>query len=460
VFRASLEGEILECNQALARIFGYGTREELQGPGTVDLVIGAAQREMVTARLLREGSVVNLELSAKRKDGNPILLLNNMSLVRDEAGQPSAIEGTVLDITEPRKLQEQLLQAQKMDAVGQLAGGVAHDFNNLLMVISSYAELLLDRLGEQELRHNAEQIQKAARRAADLTRQLMAFSRKQVQVLRVLDLNTVLSDLARMLPRLIGEDIQLAFHAGEGLWRVQADPVQIEQVVMNLATNARDAMPHGGTFSIETCNVVLDEHYAAQHVEIPAGRYVMLAATDSGEGIAPDVLPHIFEPFFTTKETGKGTGLGLATVYGVVKQSGGYIWVYSELGCGTTFKIYLPEAQSLEQKTAPCVSRERQSRGSETILLVEDEEAVRESAREYLAGCGYNVLTACHGEEGLAVAENCEGPIGLLVTDVVMPKLGGCELAQRIAAARPDIRVLYISGYTENTLIQHGVREL
>jgi two-component system, cell cycle sensor histidine kinase and response regulator CckA len=460
VFRASLAGEILECNQATARIFGFDSREELQRPGSMDVVIGAGQRESIVARLLTAGHLVNLELAGKRKDGSPVLLLNNLSLLQDEAGRPSAFEGTVLDITEPRKLQEQLLQAQKMDAVGQLAGGVAHDFNNLLMVISSYAELMLDRLEDDGLRRNAEQIQKAARRAADLTRQLMAFSRKQVQVLRLLDLNTVLAELARMLPRLIGEDIQLAFHAGQGLWAVKADPVQIEQVVMNLATNARDAMPHGGTFSIETANVQLDEQYAGKHMEVPPGRYVMLAATDSGVGIAPEVLPHIFEPFFTTKPTGKGTGLGLATVYGIVKQSGGYVSVYSELGRGTAFKIYLPQANAADQKPEAGERREECLDGSETILLVEDEEAVRESAREYLAGCGYNVLTACNGQEGLEVAESYRDRIWLLVTDVVMPQLGGSELAQRIAAARPDIRVLYISVYTENTVLQHGVREL
>src|SRR5205823_4732943 len=303
------------------------------------------------------------------------------------------------------RLEIQLQQAQKVDAIGRLAGGVAHDFNNLLMVISSYAELMLDSLAAQHpLRRNVDEIQKASRRAADLTRQLLAFGRKQMQSLQFLDLNAIIEDINKMLPRLIGEDIELVFVPGQKLGKVKADPVQIEQVLMNLVANARDAMPKGGKLLIETASVQLDDTYVLEHSIVPPGEYILLAVTDSGQGIKPEHLAHIFEPFYTTKDEGKGTGLGLATVYGIVKQNGGFIWVYSEPGLGTTFKVYLPRAQEIMAVLRPPQPVEVCPGGCETVLLAEDETAVRQSTREFLRLNGYIVLEAKNGTEELAIA--------------------------------------------------------
>jgi PAS domain S-box-containing protein len=374
-------------------------------------------------------------------------------------GAGSRIVGTVgmaLDVSERRRLEDQLRQAHKMEAVGRLAGGVAHDFNNLLMVIRGYGELLLEgsEAGDPVYR-SAEQIQKAADRAASLTRQLLAFSRKQVLAPAVLDINAVVTDIEKMLQRLIGEDIELVTVARPGVGRIKADRGQIEQVILNLAVNARDAMPRGGKLTIETANVELDEEYCRRHAVVQPGSYVMIAVTDTGVGMDAETRAHIFEPFFTTK--GLGTGLGLATVYGVVKQSGGYIWVYSELGQGTTFKVYLPR---LEEGAAvpvfPRVPAEAQ-RGYETVLVVEDEDGVRELAREFLERHGYTVLTARSGPDALALAQQRPGPIHLLITDVVMPGMSGRELAEKMAQLRPELRVLFMSGYTDDAIVQHGI---
>jgi two-component system, cell cycle sensor histidine kinase and response regulator CckA len=316
---------------------------------------------------------------------------------------------------------------------------------------------MLDSLSpEHPLRRNVGEIMTASRRAADLTRQLLAFSRKQMQSLQVLDLNCVMSEISAMLPRLIGEDIQLSFIPGAELGKVKADPVQIEQIVMNLAANARDAMPNGGHLTVETANVSIDEAYLQHRPIVPVGDYVLLAVTDSGEGIASEHLAHIFEPFYTTKEAGKGTGLGLATVYGIVKQNGGYIWVYSELGLGTTFKIYLPRVPSASEKVGVAPASLASPNGCETLLLVEDEAAVRRSTQEYLIQHGYNVLEAANGEDALRLSRQYCGPIDLLVSDVVMPNMGGAKLAEQIAAERPNIQVLFVSGYAENTVLRHG----
>jgi CheY-like chemotaxis protein len=296
----------------------------------------------------------------------------------------------------------------------------------------------------------------ASRRAADLTRQLLAFGCKQVQLLQVLDLNTVVAEIIAMLPRLIGEDIDLVFAPAHDLGKVKADPVQIEQVVMNLAANARDAMPCGGTLTIETATVLVDESYVQRHSIVPRGDYVLLTVADSGQGIAAEHLPHIFEPFYTTKEKGKGTGLGLATVYGIVKQNGGFVWVYSEPGLGTTFKIYLPRVQSLSGEVRILKPAEECPRGCETLLLVEDETSVRQASRDFLIRSGYNVLEANDGEEGLRVSHHHRGPIHLMITDVVMPRMSGPQLAERLADERPDMKVLFVSGYAENTVLQHG----
>jgi PAS domain S-box-containing protein len=367
-----------------------------------------------------------------------------------------------LDITDRRQLEEQLRQAQKMEAVGRLAGGIAHDFNNLLMVIQGYADLMTERLAEGDpLRRNAEQIQTASQRATSLTRQLLAFSRKQMLAPKVLSIQSVVTEMEKILRRLIGEDVQLETSSVADLGLVKADRSQIEQVILNLAVNARDAMPEGGRLTIETANVDLDESFSHSSVMLSPGPYVMLAVTDNGCGMDVETQAHIFEPFFTTKEKGKGTGLGLATVYGIVKQSGGYVWVYSEPGRGTSFKVYLPRVW--DEPTTPGRDRriegQRLPQGTETVLLVEDEKGVRELAREYLEMTGYTVIEAENGHTALELAALHSGPIHLLMTDVVMPGISGRELSERVKAIRPEIRVLFMSGYTDQAVVHHGILE-
>ena len=380
-------------------------------------------------------------------------------------GELLGVIGVALDITDRKQLADQLRQSAKMQAVGELAGGVAHDFNNLLMVVKGHAEMLAERLAnvpaEQAAssRHNVEQIQQAAERAAALTRQLLAFSRMQVLQPRILDLNDAVAGMIQMVSRVIGENIELAFLPGGKLGCVKADPTQMEQVVLNLVVNARDAMPDGGRLTIETSNVELDREYVAQHAVVEPGPYVMLTVSDTGTGMDEATQARIFEPFFTTKGQGRGTGLGLATVYGVVKQSGGYIWVYSELGHGTTFKVYLPLVRNEAEKAAPEKTVSGPAPGTETILFVEDEESVRELVSEYLLARGYRVLEASDGLQALDLAEKHKGAIQLLITDVVMPRLSGRELATRLAAKRPGMKVLYISGYTDDSIFRHGVLE-
>ncbi|MGH9521332.1 MAG: ATP-binding protein, partial [Terriglobales bacterium] len=388
----------------------------------------------------------------------------------------------VLDVTAHRQLQAQLLHSQKMDAIGQLAGGIAHDFNNLLMVIRSYAEMAAESReagglraqgagrmaqgpglvpqdsSDETLKRQLDAIMKAADRGAALTRQLLTFGRKQTFSPRVMELNSVLENMTRVLPRALGEDVRVELRAAPGLWQVKADPVQIEQLVLNLAVNARDAMPSGGRLTIETDNTVLDSDYVKLHAGVTPGEYVMLAVSDTGHGIAPDVLPRIFEPFFTTKERGKGTGLGLPTVYGIVQQCGGFVWVYSEVGQGTVFKIYLPRNGAGAASTStPAPAKPVRISGSETILIVEDEEAVRCATRDYLARCGYRVFEAASGEEALRSSDQHRGTINLLITDGVMPGMSGMALAQEISERRPGIRILCVSGYTEASMSAHGL---
>ncbi len=457
VVRSSMEGTILECNDAFARAAVYASRQELLGLDITQFYWRPGERQALLQRLLTEKRALNCEIKMRRADGKTAHLLANVSLW-DQPGSPPLLEATTIDVTERKQLQEQLLQAQKMDAVGQLAGGVAHDFNNLLLVISSYAELLADNLQPKDpQRHHLEEILKASRRAAALTRQLLAFSRKQIMLPRVLDLNSVLADTGRMLPRLIGEHIQVSVLPGAELWKIEADPVQIEQVILNLAVNARDAMPKGGVLTVETCNVRLGADYVRSHVGVTPGDYVLLAVSDTGIGIPSEIMPHIFEPFFTTKERGKGSGLGLPTVYGIVKQSGGFLWVYSEPDQGTAFKIYLPRCQRPAAAAPPETVAARSLRGSETILLVEDEDPVREPTVEFLARNGYNVLQARNGADALQLAAGFDGPIHMLITDVVMPCLGGRELAERLRKYRPETKLLFISGYTDATVLQRGV---
>ncbi len=374
---------------------------------------------------------------------------------------PVAVRKALQEKTERmarRRLEAQLQQSQKMEAIGVLAGGVAHDFNNLLTIISGYSQLILDRLPEDSpIRAQVSQINEAGDRAATLTRQLLAFSRKQVLAPRVLDLNDVVGAISEMLRRLIGEDIDLVTIKSPGLWVVKADPGQIEQVIMNLAVNARDAMPQGGRLTIETANVDIDDSYPGRHPTVVQGRFAMLAVSDTGTGMTPEVQDRIFDPFFTTKEHGKGTGLGLSTVYGIIKQSEGYIWVYSEPGKGTTFKVYLPAAEGAVKEVTRVEEHARSAGGSETVLLVEDNESVRSYIFNVLESRGFTLLQASGSEEALKKIENFEGPIHLLLTDVVMPRMSGPELAARLAPLHPEARVLYMSGYTDNAIVHHGV---
>jgi two-component system, cell cycle sensor histidine kinase and response regulator CckA len=445
-------------NPAFEAFTGYSRQE------AIGQALGILKSEQQRGELYDEmwktvlsGNVFRGIVMNRKKNGETLIVEKTLTPLRDGSGEITHFISTGRDITERRKLESELQQAQRMDAIGRLAGGVAHDFNNLLLVISAYAELMLDSLAEDDpLRRNVAEIMAASRRAADLTRQLLAFGRKQMQLLQVLDLNTVIGEITTMLPRLIGEDIELVFSRGEDLGKVKADPVQIEQVVMNLAANARDAMPGGGTLTIETATVRVDEFYLQRHSIVPAGDYVLLTVTDTGQGIAAEHLAHIFEPFYTTKEAGKGTGLGLATVYGIVKQNGGFVWVYSEPGLGTTFKVYLPRVQAPDSEVRITKPAEHSPRGCETLLLVEDEASVRQASRQFLTRSGYTVLEAADGEDAIRASRDHRGPIHLMVTDVVMPRMGGPRLAERLADERPDMKVLFVSGYAENTVLRHG----
>jgi PAS domain S-box-containing protein len=362
---------------------------------------------------------------------------------------------------EKAALAEQLRQSQKLEAIGRLAGGIAHDFNNLLTVIRGYSQLSLMDLKENEkLRGNLDEIQRATQRASDLTHHLLAFSRRQIMEMKILDLNTLLKDLDKMLHRVIGEDIELTYLLSNDIGKVRVDPGQIEQVILNLAVNARDAMPSGGKLTIETSNAELDEAYAHTHIGSKPGRYVMMSVSDTGLGMSPEVRERAFEPFFTTKEKGKGTGLGLSTCYGIVKQSGGNIWAYSEPRKGTIFKIYLPRVDESPKEAKEEGKAAEILKGTETILAVEDEIEVRKLVAEILKGQGYTVIEASDGEEAMRVSrENAGKKIHLLLTDVVMPGMSGRELAVMLGLQHPNMKVLYMSGYTDNAIVHHGVLE-
>jgi two-component system cell cycle sensor histidine kinase/response regulator CckA len=378
--------------------------------------------------------------------------------IKNAAGEIYRIAGLAQDMTERNTLQAQLLQSQKMEAIGRLAGGIAHDFNNMLTAINGYSQLAMRKLDAHDPAYaHIEQIRGAGERAATLTRQLLAFSRKQILQPRVVSLNVIAFDLQRLLGRLIGEDVQLVTALGQNLGSVRVDPGQIDQVIMNLAVNARDAMPKGGRLTLETSNVDLDASYAQREDNVNPGRYVMLAVSDTGVGMTPEVKAHLFEPFFTTKGPGAGTGLGLATAHGVVKQSGGFITVYSELGHGTTFKVYLPRVDEAPEPVHKPVDTGPAVKASGTILLAEDDDFVRTLTLSVLRGAGYTVFEASSGAEALLVVERHPQPLHLLITDVVMPGIGGPELAHRALELRPDLRVLYMSGYTGTGVLHEGV---
>jgi PAS domain S-box-containing protein len=462
ICRCDSTGKILDANPAFLEMLGYGAPVDLIGQHIFSLYADNDQWFDLADILRSAAPFSGLAAEWKRKNNTTTGVRVSGRSVSNGREGGVVFELFAEDVTERRALEQQLRQSQKMEAVGRLAGGIAHDFNNLLMVISGYSEFLLERLGDEpRLRGPAQEIASASERASSLTRQLLAFSRKQMLAPRIVNLNDVAGENLKMLTRMIGEDIDLVMVPGQSLWAVRADAGQIDQVIMNLAINARDAMPSGGKLTIETSNVTLDEEYARFHAPLRPGDYVMVAISDTGAGMDTETQSHIFEPFFTTKGT-KGTGLGLSTVYGIIKQSGGYIWVYSELGKGTTFKIYLPRVASTGEPTvqvalpAPVYKVEP---GTETILLVEDEANLRYLARQYLEKQGYKVIEAADGAVAMQIAVAHEAVIHLLLTDVIMPGMNGRELAQRISEIRPNVKVLYMSGYTENVIGHNGIME-
>jgi PAS domain S-box-containing protein len=454
IISKSLDGTIQTWNGGAERMYEYSAVEAIGKP--ISIIFPDEQRDEIPMILnkVNGGEILrNFETIRARKDGKQIRIALTVSPIKDASGRIVGASAIGRDITQSKQMEEMFRQAQKMEAVGRLAGGVAHDFNNLLTVIIGYSEMLLERADiDGQVRKKCEEIKRAGDRAASLTRQLLAYSRQQVLEPRVLNINTCVTEMEKMLRRLIGEDVELRTSLDATLGSVKADPGQIEQVIMNLAVNARDAMPEGGKLFVETSNAELDEEYAIHHPPSIVGRYVILAVTDTGVGMSQETKAHIFEPFFTTKELGKGTGLGLSTVYGVVKQSGGYVWVYSELGRGSVFKIYLPRVDSSEVQIRPAKSvPESIARitGTETILLVEDEQSVRALTRNLLEQGGYTVLEADNGAHAVEIAKR-HGHIHLLLTDVVMPGMNGPAVVDKILPIHSETKVLYVSGYSSS----------
>jgi PAS domain S-box-containing protein len=466
IFTCDMLGKITSLNRAGERVTGYTAEEALkmnfaQAVSPDDI---AKVRHMLSRKRAADvATVYDLELITK-SGGRAAVEISSRAILKD--GQAVGVQGIARDITDRQRMendlrtsQAQLQQSQRLEAVGQLAGGVAHDFNNLLTAIIGYSDFALRKMrANNPIRRDIEEIKKAANRAATLTRQLLAFSRKQILKPEVLDLNLVVGDMHKMLERLIGEDIDLVTTLGSDTDPVKADRGQLEQIIMNLVVNARDAMPFGGSVTIETANVLFDKAYTSEHVPVKPGKYAMLAVSDTGLGMDANTQLHIFEPFFTTKELGKGTGLGLSTVYGIVKQSGGFIWVYSELNVGTTFKIYLPSLTELhfDQELTSIDTAETETG---TVLLVEDDPLVRNVALRALESAGYTVLESGNGHGALAMAHSCDDEIDLLITDVVMPLMGGRELAQELSALHPKTSILFMSGYTDDAVVRHGIMD-
>jgi PAS domain S-box-containing protein len=455
-----LEGTIIFVNEMFLRTYGY-QKNELIGK-SINLIHSGKNPAELIGQIISDsvkngwyGEVIDL-----RKDGLEFTSFLKTTAVQDEAGRPLVIIGVSHDLTERKHLEDQLRQSQKMEAIGQLAGGIAHDFNNLLTVIDGYVELLTNRLPEN-IPQNAwvNQIKRASERAGSLTRQLLAFSRRQILQPRLLDLNQLVREMSILLKRLIGEDVEFTTALHNDIGQIKADSSQIEQVLMNLVVNARDAMPEGGQLTIGTRRVNLDSDFAMRHPGVTPGSYVQLSVSDTGIGMAPEVQEHIFEPFYTTKEKGKGTGLGLATVYGIVAQSGGYIWVYSEIGKGTSFKIFLPCLDEALPDSADHETEKIDIRGHETILVVEDEFMVRELVSDTLRTYGYTVLEASNGKIAQQVFEQSQQVINLVLTDVVMPGMSGRKLIEMLAMINPKVKALYMSGYTDEAIQNHRILE-
>ena len=457
ICRCTLDGRFLDVNPALIAMLGHGSVEDLlKLDARREVFVNPQELDRLAEDYRRTGSLNGVEVQWKRKDGSVIIVrLSGCAAI--SADEPEEVlELIAEDITDRRQLEEQLRQAQKMDAVGRLAGGVAHDFNNLLMVINGYTEVLLEQLEKgSAMHHKVQSIQQAADRAATLTRQLLAFSRKQLLELKVVDVNTVIGDMERLLRPLIGENIELVTRLSTQTGHTRADAGQLEQVIMNLVVNAKDAMPEGGKLTVQSSDVTV-RHSFSEHRFIQPGRYAVISVADTGHGMDKETQSRIFEPFFTTKEKGKGTGLGLSTVYGIVKQSNGYVFAQSEPGAGTTFYVYLPRVEDSAEELSPAQSQPNEVGGCETVLLVEDEESVRELVRVTLTSRGYNVIEAENGESGLRVAEAFNEDIDILITDVMMPGIGGRELAKKLLLLRPGISVLYLSGYTEDAVVTPG----
>jgi len=457
LFMLDLEGNVTSVNKAAEEVMGWPRNEALKK--NIKGLVAPEHAALCSEVMRRIGNgepLQHFEIAMLRKDGRKVLLEVSARLIRSN-GKKDCVQGIARDVTERRQLENMVRQSQKLEAIGRLSGGLAHDFNNLLCVINGHTELLTEALqpGDPTLR-SVTQIRKAADSAAALTRQLLAFSRRQVFHPQVVDLNAIVMETERLLARLIDEHIEFYTALDPGLGRVMVDPVQVEQVIINLVLNARDAMPKGGRLTIETSNFDLEENHQSKISQIPTGKYVLLALTDTGCGMDEETQSRIFEPFYTTKEMGKGTGLGLATVYGIVKQSGGFIWVYSEEDRGTTFKVYLPRVASPLTETRPGRHIEI-SKGTETILVVEDAEPLRALTKEFLSASGYTVLEAANGDEAIRIAQSHAGTIDLLLTDVVMPRMGGKPLVEQMAQIRPNTRVLYMSGYPNDGIVQAGI---
>jgi PAS domain S-box-containing protein len=454
IYTLDRERRVKSWNPAAERIFGWSKQDILDSPLPTIHPDDWTETMEQFRRLMRGETLAGSEARRQRKDGKVIQVNIWTASLRGPLGEVTGVVAVVADITDQQRLEEQLRLSQRMEAVGRLAGGIAHDFNNLLTIMTGYTDLLLDRIRESDpLRRNVEEIKGASSRAAALTNQLLAFSRKHVLQPKILDLNEIVSDMDKMLRRLIGEDIELIVALAPNVGAIRGDPGQIEQVIVNLVVNAREAMPQGGRLIVETANLDLDDEYTRQHVGVEPGCYIMLAVSDTGVGMDSETLAHIFEPFFTTKGNGKGTGLGLSTVYGIVRQSGGNIWVYSEPARGSSFKIYFPRVDGQCEEREMVAPPAGRARGTETVLLAEDDETVRGLVREVLQQRGYLVLEARNGMEALEMADGHNGRIDLLVTDVIMPHMSGRELVERLRPLHPETRILFMSGYTDNAVV-------